>query len=236
MKKVYYLPTIGSKDDFKKEYFPPDYIPEPKKFGSKYDRNYDHAKCPAWSEWGKNVWVFHQPFDIGMCYRSETKYLETNLAQELFDEFFMLSPRWLNGEYPEIQYNYGHALWTREKDVWVEQMPHPLLARYGLEAVPGTFPLSVWHRPVTFGFKLLDLDTNLWIPKGTPLFMLRLYSQRSDSTFSLQKKEPPQDILDEYSRNLRLKEFDKFASWDIIKNRVKKEEESKCPFSFLWKK
>ena len=235
MKNVYYLPTIGEQEDFKKEYLPPDYTPEPTKFGSKYDRNYSHAKGPAWSEWGKNTWIFYQPFDLGMLYKSTDKYLDTNLAQPIFDEFFNLAPNWLDGELPEIQFNYGHALWTRDKDVWVEQIPHPLLSRYGLESIPGTYPLSVWQRPLGFGFKLLDLDTNLWIPKGTPLFMLRLDSQKSDSTFSLKKKAPPQDILDQYAQNARLKEFDKFASWSLIKDRLKKED-SKCPFDFLWKK
>ena len=131
MKKVYYLPTIGKQDDFKKEYFPEDYIPQPTKFGSKYDRNYDHSKCPAWTEWGKNTWVFYQPFDLGMCYKSDDKYLETNLPQQLFDEFFNLTPNWLNGELPEIQYNYGHALWTRDKDVWVEQYHHHYIPSNG---------------------------------------------------------------------------------------------------------
>lgn len=237
MKKVYYLPTIGANDSFQKEYFPEDYIPAPKKFSSGYDRNYSHAKCPAWKEWGKNIWVFYQPFDLGMIYKSETKYLETNLPQEMFDEFFLQTPNWLDGELPEIQFRYGWCFWTKEKDVWIEQLPHFQICRFGIEPIPGTFPLSVWQRPINFGFKILDHDTNIWIPKGTPLFMVKLYSQRSDSNFLLEKKVPPEDVLEKQSQNLRLKEFDRYASWELIQNRLKKEqEESKCPFKFLWKK
>ena len=103
----------------------------PTKYGKGYDRNYSHAKCPAWKEYFKNTWVFYQPFDLGMYYNSNDKYLQTNLAQEIFDEYFLLASNWLDGELPEIQFKLGTALWTRDNDVWVEQVPHPLLARYG---------------------------------------------------------------------------------------------------------
>tara|TARA_B100000003_G_scaffold193313_1_gene193639 strand:- start:1196 stop:1903 length:708 start_codon:yes stop_codon:yes gene_type:complete len=233
MKKVYYFPSIGN-DDFSKEHLPPDYMITPTKYGKGYDRNYSHAKCPAWKEYFKNTWVFYQPFDLGMYYNSNDKYLQTNLAQEIFDEYFLLASNWLDGELPEIQFKLGTALWTRDNDVWVEQVPHPLLARYGLECVPGTYPLSVWQRPIGFGFKLLDLDTNLFLPRGTPLFMLRLYSMKGDSSYSLKKEKPPEDILEQYQQNSRLKEFDKHASWDLIQDRLKKEKT--CPFDFLWKR
>ena len=88
MKNVYYLPTIGSKKILKR-IFTTRLHPEPTKFGSKYDRNYSHAKCPM-VRVGKNTWIFYQPFDLGMLYKSTDKYLDTNLAQPIFDEFFNL--------------------------------------------------------------------------------------------------------------------------------------------------
>ena len=232
MKKVYWSYSIG--EDPTTDPLPEDYVESPKKFKSGYDTRYDHSKCPAWKEWGKNTWIISQPFDIGIHYNSKDKYLQTNLNQNAFDEYFHLADTWLNGEYPEIQMKYNLSLWTRDKDVWIEQVPHPLLSRHGIDLVPGTFPISVWFRPLVVGVKILDFDQNLWLPKGTPLYYIRFCSRRGDSTFSLEKGDPPKDLIKKHHQHTQLRFFTQFNAWDIIKKRT--DEESKCPFSRLWKR
>lgn len=240
MKKVFYQykigPNIYEMDDWSHQLFPPDFYEKPIKSLSHADRNYAHAKCPAWKEWHKNTWVVTQQFDLGIEYISEEKRLETNLSQAIFDEYFMLAPDWLDGKYPEIQFKYAHTFWTEEKDVWIEQIGHPEAFRLGLDVIPGTFPISVWTRPVGFGFKLMESDKKIWIPKGTPLYYFKLTSKRSDSLFSIEQKNLPLHIIHKQRQDLDLKEYQKNISWDLIKKRLQKEEQSKCPFNFLWKK
>ena len=234
MKKVNYFSTIGfDNGGYHEEYLPSDYIISPKKWIGEQGKDYFHNKCPAWKEWGKNTWIIYQPFDIEFEYVSEEKRIITNLTQESFDTYFWLQKHWLDGELPTVQLVNPYLFWTNEKDVWVEQTAHPLISRYGLEVVPGTFPISVWQRPLLFGFKILDHDVNIKLPKGTPLYYIRFYSQKSDSLFDLEKKFPPEDVMRSQRQNTRLKQFDRFGSWDLIKERIK--EESKCPFNFLWK-
>ena len=100
--------------------------------------------------------------------------------------------------------------------------------------MPGTFPISVWFRPLVVGVKLLDFDTNLWIPKGTPLYYIRLCSKKSNSEFKIEYQEPPEDRKKEQSRHNLLRKFSAFDAWNVIQDRVEKE--SKCPFSGLWKR
>ena len=235
MKKVNYFSTIGFSGDTDEEYLPPDYIIHPKKWIGEQDRNYFHNKCPAWKEWGKNTWIVYQQFDLEFEYISEEKRIITNLTQENFDNYFWLQEHWLDGEHPTIQLRDTYLFWTKNKDVWIEQIPHPLISRQGIEIIPGTFPISVWQRPVVCGFNILDYDVNIKIARGTPLYYIRFYSKKGDSLFSLNRETVPKEVMESQKQNIRLKDYDRFASWDLIQDRLKKEDSS-CPFNFLWKK
>ena len=220
MKKAYWSYKIGEDNN----QFPPEFYEPPKLYKSGYDMRYDHAKCPAWKKWTDNTWMVTQPFDLGFKFKDKT--IESNLTQAAYDDYFMLGDNWLNGQYPEIQMKYAMSVWTKDKDVWIEQIPHPLLSRYGLELIPATFPISVWFRPMVIGVKMLDSD--IYLPKGTPLYYFRLYSKRSDSDFQLQQRDVPKDVWRQLEQNNKLREFTRFNAWDIIRERLNKE--GKCPF------
>ncbi|BCU98375.1 MAG: hypothetical protein CM15mV22_0070 [Eurybiavirus sp.] len=81
------------------------------------------------------MWVVKQPFDLGMKVDTKEKRINTDLTQKAYDDYFHVGERWLEGEYPEIQFKLNYVFWTNEKDVWVEQIPHPLLSRQGFEVV-----------------------------------------------------------------------------------------------------
>ena len=218
MKKAYWSYKIGE-SQLPSEFYEP---PQPYKTG--YDMRYDHAKCPAWKKWTDNTWVVTQPFDLGFKIKEDR--IESSLTQEAYDDYFQVGENWLSGTYPEIQMKYAMSIWTEDKDVWIEQIPHPLLSRYGLELVPATFPISVWYRPMVVGVKVLDND--IYLPKGTPLYYFRLYSQRSDSNFKLEKRDVPEKLIKQLDETYTLRKFTKFNAWDIIKGRVSRE--GKCPF------
>jgi len=224
VKKVYWSYRIGEGQET--DPFPPEYVNPPTKYRVGYDMKYDHAKCPAWKKWSDNCWMVDQPFDLGFKIKNNT--IETNLSQASYEDYFHLGENWLSGSLPEIQMKYTMSLWTKDKDVWIEQIPHPLLSRFGLDLVPATFPISVWYRPLVVGVKVLDND--VFIPKGTPLYYFKLYSKRSDSDFKLEKKDPPKHLVKQLNQNNRFRAFTMFDAWDIIMKRVNNER--KCPIKW----
>ena len=56
MKTVYWQLTLGDTID---QSIPIDYIDPPERFAKNYDMGYEHAKCPAWKEYGKNLSLIH---------------------------------------------------------------------------------------------------------------------------------------------------------------------------------
>ena len=78
-------------------------------------------------------------------------------------------------------------------------------------------------------------DVNIKIPRGTPLYYVRFYSRKSDSLFSLNKETPSKKLLQSQKQHTRLKDYAPQDSWNLIQDRLKKEESS-CPFNFLWKR
>ena len=97
----------GSEESFLDEgeldFFPDDYFEEPTPALKGYP-DYKHSKCPAFKEYYKNTWVMKQCFPLGILYKSPEQYLETNLAQDVFDEYFMLGDGWTDGINPEVQF------------------------------------------------------------------------------------------------------------------------------------
>ena len=223
MKKVYWNYWFGDDHEAK---LPDEFMKTPKKFRAGYDPEYDHSKCPAWKEYTENMWVVEQPFDLGMKVDTKEKRINTDLTQKAYDDYFHVGERWLEGEYPEIQFKLNYVFWTNEKDVWVEQIPHPLLSRQGFEVVPGTFPISYWHRPVVVGLKILDTDVNLRLRRGTPLYYLKLRG----GNFMLEQKEIPEDWHKLNKQTSVLRNFAPFKAWEVMRSRVR---EGKCPIK--WK-
>ncbi len=228
MKRVYWDYTLGDNPNVQ---FPDEIVQDPKKFRAGYSSKYDHAKCPAWKKWTENCWVVTQPFDIGMKCDTKNGKLATDLSQKAYDAYVHVGGNWLAGRYPEIQFRLSYMLWTNEKDVWVEQIPHPLLSRYGFELIPATFPISHWHRPLVVGMKILDTDQNLMLKAGTPLYYFRLYSKKSDPDFIIERKAPPEEWHKMNRQSALLREYLPFKSWEIIKQRLSNG--GKCPIK--WK-
>ena len=227
MKKVYYTHYIGDGTD---KQFPIDWVESPRKYRNGYSMDYDHSKCPAWKKWTENCWEVTQPVSIGFSVSRKERRIETDLSQKAYDDYFHVGENWLKGEYPEIQMQYVMCLWTEEKDVWVEQIPHPQLSRYGLELIPGTFPISVWSRPMVVGVKVLDDEANIMLRRGLPLYYFRLYSMKSDDTYQLEEKDPPEKWHKEHKQQNILREFAPFKAWEIITQRLSREEKkSRCP-------
>ena len=241
-KKIYYNYVIGNRlneleilNDNEREYFPDDYFEHPIPALKSIDKSYTFSQCPAWKEYFKNTWILNQSFPLQFQYIHEDKYIVSNLSQEQFDKFFLINDWWQDGKHPVVEFGYSFCFWTEDRDVWVEQFPIPEMTRSGLEIIPGSFPISVWERPLKIAFKVLDYDKKIIIDKGAPLCYVRFSSKKTrDVKFTLEKKSIPKKVLKNQLQHLRLKFWHKNYSWELIEKRLNKE--SKCPINFLRKK
>lgn len=202
---------------------------------------YFHAKCPAVREWHKNTWVIEMPFDLEAKFDKNNKKILLTKPERFYDFFNddliqYHTSNFSDGAYLELQLIYFYFFWTNDKDIWIELHHHPSLNRLGLELIPGTFPISSWLRPINFGFKVINSDHPIFIPKGTPLYYIKLLSKNSGSNvnFEIEKKDVDKDILKKYAKDSVVKFFDTQESWNLIKKR-EGNGQKKCPFNFLWK-
>jgi hypothetical protein len=194
-------------------------------------KTHDHKSCPAHKEWCKNRWTFYMPFDLHLrAIPQEGKMVVSDsIENSEFGRLIEINENWWNEDLPELQVKYNTLFWTDIKSgVWIEYTGHPSLAAHGMTVVPGTFPITAWMRSLPIGLVLNRLSEDLWIKRGTPLFHARFYDKRG-SIFKLRRKAPPKEKIESIIQDKRLKNFMRFASWDLIKKR-----ESKCPFKNLF--
>ena len=200
-------------------------------------------KCPAVTEWYKNTWVIHQPFDTRLIYNSKDHTLQTN-ASQLFDlrpvrkasENKIIEDTSIPHEderfFPEAQFHAGYLFWTKEKNIWIEMLPHPESIKLGLELTPATYSISAWTRPTTFAFIIKKKDILIEIPKGTPLYYVRFISRKcNDFDILLENKKLPVNIFLKSFFDTNLKYLIPWYSWKLMKKRLENEEKYlKCPF------
>jgi hypothetical protein len=235
--KVFYDYSIGSFDPENRNCLPEDYFISPQKYTSDYDSRYQHSKCPGWKEYYKNTFTLYQQFPLKIKYNSNSNFLNADFnSQSNFDRYFQIHSDWNNGEFPEFQMLLSFLFWTEEEDLWIEQIPHSSLTSKGLDLISGTFPVSCWERPINIGVLLKKKDEEIFLDRGSPLCNVRFTKKNQhDIMIKLVKKEVSEEISKKVIQNNELKKWHPFHSWNLIKERTKRSENGKCPFSSLWK-
>lgn len=201
-----------------------------------------YSVCPAWKHKSNRIYTVRSPVDLHIYIDTKQKYIKCpNISQEEFNAYF--SPTfdknglWCSPERTTLQLTIPRFLiWTKQKNIWLEQKPHPLSSlNNNLVCVGGWFNLSNWVRPISFAFDVVDTDKPVIIKRGDPISQLSFYSSNFDDGFIVRKAEPPEEILRKASRTSGV--IDRFHGNipQSIKNNLFKNKESKCPFHFLWK-
>jgi hypothetical protein len=254
MKKIYYYfaeEGFGSQDEiFSPErsvladdrfYFPP----EPAILSS--DKKFSYYECPAWSHKAKRTFTIRSPIDFKFTF--DLSQLETNgkvfidsplLSEKSYQQLTYPTfeqPNWFltNPNRIVMQLTAPRLIcWTNEKNIWMEQRPHPKTsAKNNFVLVGGWFNISAWTRFLSFAFDVYDLNRPVIIKRGDPLYEICFYSNNINDKFKLINKEPPDDLKLKIHRNVLLKSLNPFLSKKFMFGQ--EEKESKCPFSFLWK-
>ena len=200
-----------------------------------------YSACPAWRHRINRIFNVYSPIDIRLEVDIDGRKLKSpNVTQQQFDDYFQEtfgSETWCTDTDVTIQSSIPRFLfWSKSKNIWIEQRPHPLTAlNNNLVCVGGQFNMSNWTRPISFGFDLVDPNKPVVIKRGDPLYQLSFHSTNQDDSFKLIRTEPSRDVLRKMSRTTNV--LDAFNSRlpQDIKNILFKNTESKCPFHFLWK-
>jgi len=208
---------------------------------SKTLKNSVYYDCPVWKHKSNRIYTIRSPIDIHLSVDVESKSLNSDtLNQKQFDEYLSGTfiddkNSWCTVEKTTIQILIPQFLfWTKEKNIWIEQRPHPLTSHNNnFVAIGGWFNMSNWTRPLSFSFDVVDTDNPIIIRRGDPLYQVCFYSSNLDDGFILKKSKPSKNVL----RKMRNFTSIKFLFWEgipqSIKNKLFKNEKSKCPFKFL---
>ena len=187
---------------------------EPKKYFDTEDfSSYEFYHCPAWNSWAKNTWVFYSQLDWNVELVDGQIHVHTDHQHfnELMGDIQIVNDEMI------IQLDPLCLLWTKNKNIWLEQLSYP-----GLETVPGQFKLGNWTRTLSLAFRTKHLK----IKRGDPIFMIRFSGDGQN--YELSKTKPTQETIKTAEKNLGLKKYLPGKSWELS---IK---ETKCPFSFLW--
>lgn len=234
-------------------FIPEYYIPPVTYLEYTREQNQDHSyfKCPAWKQYWGNTFVVFNQLDISFKWqKSDGLVYESSFPRNRAADYIYVQEGKIGSydsgltktapisykEYLVIQWAQSMMFWPEKpnKNLWVEMVPFPdLHHKTGMELIAAEFPLGRWYRSINGAYRCHATEVN--IPRGTPLYCVRFRGSK-DNTYTL-KRNPDIDIPPEVSRRFKtnqgIKNWLPKKSWSFIKDDV--EEESKCPFSFLWK-
>ena len=135
-----------------------------------------------------------------------------------------------------IQWSQSMMFWPEKpnKNLWIELIPAPELHhKTGMELIAAEIPLGRWYRSVNGAYRCHATDVK--VPRGTPLYCVRFRGSK-DNSYDIEGGKILNHLMksNESSNSIKaLRTGCPGKSWGMIKDDV--EEESKCPFSFLWK-
>jgi hypothetical protein len=166
-------------------------------------KNVVFLKCPAHTDFIKNVFVFKSPVDITIDIDINEQYAKVNcpnIDQKVFDHFIDVRFLGLNecgtSPYPLIGIDFLNAF-TASKSVIMSAMPaffHHNDFTKKTSFIPGEFDIGKWTRPIECVFEVKNTKETIEIKKGDALFYVK-FNTGSDSV-KLEKQDMPwEDIF-----------------------------------------
>ena len=201
------------------------------------DSDLIHTNCPVWSHKESRTFLVRSPIEYEFeCVKDKLDYgLKWADKNKLpFNQVMHLDGGWDNTDTPILQVQHPTlAFWTEDKNIWIEIKPHPLTVEKNFLAIGGWFNLSNWRRSTSFGMQVLNLNTPVRVKRGDILFEVCFYSDNLDDQYKLVQHDRIPD--DEYRKMMNTANVKSYIA-NFTKGLFKKQEESKCPFAFLFNK
>ena len=210
---------------------------EPEMLYLNSDRDAPYYECPSWKHRATRTFLIKCPIDIELVIDSQRAGMYSpNLDGEFFQQLTGATfvPGWHTPSRSTVQLSLPKFLfWTKEKNVWVDVRPHPETAiKNNLIALSAWYNMSNWIRPIGTAFDVVDSSKPIVIKRGDPLYQVSFYSKNLDKGIILTQKEPTEELMNRMEKMSLVKRYVK----NISKNFLFKEQKSKCPVEFLWKK
>lgn len=174
--------------------------------------NRAHAKsasrCPAVIQMESRYFVVKCPFDlhIGFARDDKGKGVLVNRAgsaspirsNKLADVLSLVSEvEWRFPDRPTVQLQLPYCF-IADEPVWLTQLG--TFAHYRRDPLPGTifggrFPLSIWPRPLMWAFEWHDIDRDLVLRRGEPLFYCQFEHDGPDRPIQMVEAEKTPELL-----------------------------------------
>ncbi|NBO21641.1 MAG: hypothetical protein EBU97_06905, partial [Rhodobacteraceae bacterium] len=174
--------------------------------------NRAHAKsasrCPAVIQMESRYFVVKCPFDlhIGFSRDDKGKGVLVNRAgsaspirsNKLSEVLSLVSEaEWRYPDRPTVQLQLPYCF-IADEPVWLTQLG--AFAHYRRDPLPGTifggrFPLSIWPRPLMWAFEWHDIDRDLVLRRGEPLFYCQFEHDGPDRPIQMVEAEKTPELL-----------------------------------------
>jgi len=162
--------------------------------------------CPAISDLARHYYVVRSPVTLSLrCTRftpgKEFFYDvpevegEKVLAGRSLQRLLTVTPPaiWENPDHPTLQLNLPYVF-VSDESVFVEQLPAFFTSQLPVLLYGGRFPIDVWPRQLNFSFQWVDLQRDLLIRRGEPLFYVRFYPTERDRKVQLVEAERTREL------------------------------------------
>jgi hypothetical protein len=214
----------------------------PIKIDTSYSEDSILSSCPVWAHQSSKIFTVYASSNLHLQIdtNSDDYVYSNNLTQNEFNKYIHLRKNWNEGKHSIIQIAnlYSNFFWTKDKNIWISILPHPLTSlKNNFYHCGGWFNLSNWPRLINIGAVVVDRDKPMIINRGDPLYYIKFHSKNHNDNFNLIYDEiNPRQLSDMYKRiffvNSKRHSLG-FKYQDIIFDSNKT---SKCPFRFFRKK
>jgi hypothetical protein len=232
--KIYYQQFEGDGyiPDMKNSPLPLDGVGiEPKRQIQEIPNTKTYYECPAFQHKASREFIVYAARDIRLEIDRVNRFVNSSLREDQFHKYVQGQNR-SNLETYQLPIPM-FLFWTKEKNVWLDQSPHPNNALCNFVTIGGWWNLSSWTRPLSFAIDILDDTKPIVIKRGDPLYKVRFFKEGDlNCQFTLVKARPDDLLVEDTQRRIALKD----VIPKLSKNLMFKKQESKCPFAFLYKK
>lgn len=174
--------------------------------------NRAHAKsasrCPAVIQMESRYFVVNCPFDIHIGFKRDDKgkgalvnragTTSTIRANKLGEVLTLVSEvEWRYPDRPTLQLSLPYCF-IADEPVWLTQVG--TFAHYRRDPLPGTifggrFQLSLWPRPLMWAFEWHDIEKDLILKRGEPLFYCQFEHDGPDRPVQMVEAEKTPELM-----------------------------------------
>lgn len=148
----------------------------------------NYKKCFAFLDYLRNAYQLCAPFDIKISIDENGRVVGVETPQQITSRaiVFRSEPSAETNIVLSLAVNY---VFYSKSEVLIEQLPAFMdytLSTQGVTAIPGTFDISKWVRPIEFALEIKKGVRSVVIKHGTPLCYIRFVTS-DGSSVSLQE-------------------------------------------------